>query len=366
VTTEVKIVFSDIHMGTGTRRGRVNPWEDFHQDDRMVDLILHYCQGAYAGMPVEIIINGDFLDLLKVRHRGEFVTEVTEEVSIDKVARCIRGHPEVFDALATFLARPRKQVTYIAGNHDLDIAFPAVQRMLRARLGVADDATNLRFLVDQGFYRLPGGVTVAHGHLFEIMNRPRAGLAISTLPDGRRILNLPFGSLFFTRALAPVKAEQPLIDLVYPLSSFILWGLVFDLRFTLRVLWRMIRFVAETRLNRTLIREAGLVRTLEILIEEIALYNNVERQAFKLLQASDDMSTLIVGHTHGAKIRRFPHNKIYVNTGTWVKLVSLDLHDLGTRLYLTYTLVEYKDKGPPDVRLLRWRGMSRVHEDVLA
>jgi len=363
---EIKLVVSDLHMGTGTRSGQPNPYEDFHRDDRFAEMVRHYSIGEYVGVPIEIIIDGDFMDLLKVAHRGRFVTEVTEDISLEKVRRCILGHPGVFDALAEFVSVPNHDLTYIAGNHDLDVAFPLVQEMIRARLGVRDQLDRLRFLTDREFYRLPGGVVVTHGHMFEEINRTKGGIPLRTLDDGRTVINMPWGSLFFSNVLAPVKAERQIVDLVNPLSSFILWGLVFDLRFTLKILFSMVRFFVETRLKTIYVRHMDVIRTLQILGEELALHNKVERRASRLLRKGDDITALIVGHSHNAKVRRYPHNKIYVNTGTWVQRVSLDLRELGTSNRLTFAEVAYGVTGPPVVRLMRWRGEMRKSEELVA
>jgi len=363
---EVKIVVSDLHMGTGSVPGEVNPFEDFHEDDRLAELIRYYGGERFAGVPIEFILNGDILDLLKVPFRGAFVTEVTEEIAIEKVRRCLRGHPEVFDALAEFVADSKNRITYIVGNHDLDVAFPRVQQLIRARLGVPEGSDSLKFLPsDQEFYRLPGGVVVAHGHLFEEMNRIEGGRPLKTLPDQRQVVNFPWGSLFFTSVLAPAKVERPIIDLVQPLSSFILWGLVFDLRFTLRILWNMVRFFVRTRLRMIYERELDVLKTLQILAEEFAFYNHLERSASRLLRSSDDVTALIVGHSHQAGILRYPRNKVYVNTGTWLPRISLDIQRLGTSRRLTYAEVKYGPTGPPEVRLLRWRGQLRLFERIL-
>lgn len=359
---EVKVVLSDLHLGTGTRPGEINPYEDFHEDDRLAELIRHYCQGVYEHIPVEIILNGDILDLLKVPYRGEFRTEVTEEVALEKVRRCIRGHPVVFDALAAFCRQPQKRITYVAGNHDLDVVFPRVQALIRARLGLREGSESLRFLTEAWLYRLPGGVVVTHGHQFEEMNRTEGGKLIRILDDGREVVNLPWGSIFFARVLAPAKLERPIIDLVHPLASFILWGLVFDLRFTLKMLWKILIFFAKTRLKKIYERELDVLKTFQILVEEFALYNNLERRASRLLRSADDMKALIVGHSHKARMQRLPRDKVYVNTGTWLQRVSLDLQSLGTSRRLTYAEVVYGRAGPPTVRLLRWRGVLKIWE----
>lgn len=361
---EVKVVLSDLHIGTGSRPGEVNPFEDFHEDERLAELIRYYGGDSFLGVPVELILNGDILDLLKVPHRGVFSTDVTEDVALEKVRRCLRGHPRVFDALADFLRRPGNRITYLVGNHDLDVAFPRVQRLIRARLGVSEDSDALRFLTDEEYYRLPGGVVVTHGNQFEEMNRTEGGRPLTVRGDGQEVVNFPWGSLFFMNVLAPAKVERPIIDLVHPLSSFILWGLVFDLRFTLRILWKIVKFFVKTRLRTIYARELDLLKTLQILVEEFALYNNLERRAFRILRSADDIKALIVGHSHKAGMHRFPRDKVYVNTGTWLQRVSLDLQSLGTSRRLTYAEVTYGPSGPPEVRLLRWRGSVRTWEPM--
>lgn len=362
--SEIKIVLSDLHMGTGERPGLVNPFEDFHFDERLSDLVRHYATGEFEALPVEIILNGDILDLLKVPVRGCFATVIDEDVAVDKVRRCLLGHPKVFDALAAFLRVPGHTIAWVPGNHDPEMAFPRVQLLLRARLGVQDLPDRLRF-VDEEFLRLPRGVVVTHGHLFESINRIVADKAFTDHPDGRRTLNLPYGSRFFTEVLAPVKAEQPLIDLVHPLSSMILWGLVFDVSFTVRLLVRMARWFVATRL-RPRAREEGVLQTLQVLVDEIALFTGMDRRATTHLKEAPDISALIVGHSHLPSIRRLPRSKTYVNTGTWVKMVSLDIRDLGTRIDTTFARVEYRPVGPPAVSLLRWNGHPREIEEVVA
>ncbi len=360
----IKVVLSDIHMGQGMRAGFANPYEEFHEDERLVELLRHYAGGRYADLPVELILNGDILDLLRVPYRGRFVTEVTEDVAIDKVRRCVLGHPSVFDALADFAARPDRRITYVAGNHDLDVAFPGVQRLLRARLGLDASSPILQFCTEDEFYRLPGGVVVTHGHMLEAMSRTDAGTPLKTLPDGRTVVNMPWSSYFVLDVLAPAKREQPLIDMVHPLSSFILWGLLFDPRFTVKILWQIVRFYLKTPVRTMPRDDRGILKALQVLVEEMTLHDNLEGRAYRLLQSSDDMTALIVGHSHQAKTRRFVEGKTYVNTGTWEKVVSLDLRDLGPKSLLSYAVVEYPETGLPVVRLMRWRGESRVNEEM--
>ncbi|MGB8222958.1 MAG: hypothetical protein WCF10_10225, partial [Polyangiales bacterium] len=63
----VRLVLSDLHLGTGTRRGQLNPLEDFIHDDRFAELLSHYDQVVGPDGSIELILNGDIFDLLKVK-----------------------------------------------------------------------------------------------------------------------------------------------------------------------------------------------------------------------------------------------------------------------------------------------------------
>ena len=125
--TLLRLVLSDLHLGTGTRRGQLNPLEDFIHDDRLVELLAYYDQTVGADGSIELILNGDIFDLLKVKIAGEWPTEVTEEIAVAKLQQCLEGHPKFVLALREFLQKPTNRVTYLPGNHDLELWFSDVQ-----------------------------------------------------------------------------------------------------------------------------------------------------------------------------------------------------------------------------------------------
>ena len=53
--TLLRLVLSDLHLGTGTRRGQLNPLEDFIHDDRLVELLAYYDQLAGTDGSIELI-----------------------------------------------------------------------------------------------------------------------------------------------------------------------------------------------------------------------------------------------------------------------------------------------------------------------
>ncbi|MEZ4288666.1 MAG: hypothetical protein R3A47_11130 [Polyangiales bacterium] len=76
-------------MGTGVRPGQPNPMEDFVHDDRFAELLKHYGREAGPERGVELILNGDIFDLLKVKVGGKWPLEVTDEIATNKLQQCI-------------------------------------------------------------------------------------------------------------------------------------------------------------------------------------------------------------------------------------------------------------------------------------
>ncbi len=362
VLSEAKVIISDLHLGAGHAPGIVNPFEDFHHDAELSALIDHHCAGRYRDVPVELFINGDFFDTLKVPFEGAFPKEVTEEIAAIKVGRCVKGHPAVFDALVRFIAFPGHKITFNPGNHDIDIVFPKARNVILARLGVPGGSPSVEFITDREYTRFPMGVVVCHGNGFEAMNRIPAGRAVKITPDGREVLDMPMGSRFVLDCLMPVKKENQLIDHVVPLSTYMLYGLVFETRFTVKLLARSIRFFLQTPVTPSPDGETGLLDKIQIALENINVFNDFEQQVFKAVKGFEEFTTLITGHSHRAMIRRFPGNRTYVNTGTWTRTIRLEIGDFGPVSKLTYAVVEYPVKGPPAVNLMRWHGVQQETE----
>ncbi|MEO5969458.1 MAG: hypothetical protein ABIQ95_05990, partial [Bdellovibrionia bacterium] len=64
--TKLKLVVSDCHLSRGKwlKDGKRNPLEDFHEDERLKELLEYYSIDIYADADVEFIVNGDFFDFL--------------------------------------------------------------------------------------------------------------------------------------------------------------------------------------------------------------------------------------------------------------------------------------------------------------
>jgi UDP-2,3-diacylglucosamine pyrophosphatase LpxH len=363
--SKLKVIVSDFHIGEGQERGSLNPWENFHHDDKFAELLRFYSTDYYEDEDVELIINGDFFDLLQVHYDGEFTDVVTEDVAVAKLKSCLDGHPAVTRALASFVEAPRKHITYIPGNHDIDLVFPRARRLFREAVTGNPLDERVRFVVDSEFYEFDG-VQIHHGHQFEAMNSFDMKRLFLSKGLPAPVLNLPWGSIFILKVLNRLKEQRPYVDRIQPFNLYLYGAVFLDTFFAMRIgalaAYHFLKTRVFTPFSRK--RRARLMKTLKILFEYSA-FPDMDAHARKLLAKQEKVHAVLFGHTHLAKVRRFAHDKLYINTGTWTDLISLDLANFGMRNELTYALVEYpQDEPRPRVSLKAWIGYHELWKDI--
>ena len=362
----IRLILSDLHLATGARPGQLNPLEDFFCDDRFAELLAHYDALAGDTMGVELILNGDIFDLLKVKIGGAWPLEITDAIAVDKLRQCLEGHPVFTRAIRDFLASsPKHRLTYIPGNHDLDLWFPGPQALLRRYVAPGDAAERVRFITGSDTYYLPEGIQIRHGHQLERIHRVDYEAMTERRRDGTEVLTLPWGSLWILEVMNPLKEARSYIDRVQPLSRF-LWGsLVFDPFFVTRFLWRSTLYFFRHRVFKLAAWRARWRMLPRLIHEELTeMVGGFDERAMRALSRVRGVHTLIVGHSHGPRFLQLPTGKILVNTGTWVKMIILDLEYLGQDSGLTYAVIEYDDEGRPSTSLMRWLGTHRACEPV--
>jgi UDP-2,3-diacylglucosamine pyrophosphatase LpxH len=365
VTGKLKVVVSDFHIGEGQEPGSLNPWENFHHDDKFAELLRYYSTDYYEDEDVELIVNGDFYDLLQVRHDGEFPDVITEEIASAKVKACLDGHPIVTRALAAFIEQPKKRITFIPGNHDIEFVFPRCRRLFREAVTGSPLDERVHFIIDRDFYDFDG-VQVHHGHQFEAMNTFDMKRIFLSKGLPAPVLNLPWGSVFILKVLNRLKEKRPYIDRIQPFNLYLYGAIFLDPVFAFQLMalsfFHFVRTRVLTPFSRK--RRAHVLKTLKIILEYSA-YPDLDARAKKVFEENPGCHALLVGHTHLACFRRFGRDRIYINTGTWTDLISLDVTALGRRSELTYALVEYPEEGSrPRASLKAWSGYHELWRDI--
>jgi UDP-2,3-diacylglucosamine pyrophosphatase LpxH len=168
--------------------------------------------GDHRG-PVELVLVGDFLDLLRMGDAGR-----GEELVAATIAR--PEYRELFARLRAFARAPGHRVVYVVGNHDTELWWnPPVRRSLR-EAGLVD-AFALSYTAS--FESRPDQVLYCeHGNQFDPSN---------TLVDYANPLDSPVGAHVVTELVRPIGsgiAVTRSVDLrdlsyVFPLAAIPQW-----------------------------------------------------------------------------------------------------------------------------------------------
>lgn len=354
---QIKLVISDLHLGVGRtlENGQLNSLEEFYFDEKFAEFLHYYSTGKYADCEVELIMNGDIFNFLQIDYRGHYLTVITEPICIEIMHRIVRGHPVFFDALKKFLNAPGRSLTYVVGNHDQAMLWPATRALLNEVVGTNVHYKNLVYFFD--------GVHIEHGHMHEAANRfdPRKFFLKKNLPEP--ILNLPFGSHFFVEFVLKIKQHYPHVDKIRPFNRMMRWALFNETWFTIRNSISLGLYFIRSALTNDPRRVFPFSRIVKVLLES-AIFPDLSESARKILQ-DERVHTVCFGHSHVYQYRQYAQDREYFNTGTWTDLTSLDIASLGKITKLIYVVFEYpEDQERPRGRLKVWNGYHRIEEDV--
>lgn len=370
IVKSYKIVISDCHLSAGRIfEGQMNPYEDFAFDRELCELIAYFSSGIYGDSmgeptPVELFINGDFFDFLNVPVQGEFEDAVTEALSLFKLEQMLKAHRSVMVALKRFASLPAKTITYLIGNHDADLFFPSVKERIVREWDPEGQYPSQKvcLITDRDRVRWPGGVEIHHGNQFEAVHLLNFQRPLLFPPEGPPVLNLPWGSFYVLKIVNRLKGERDFIDKVRPMKLFVLLGLLVDTVFTFKLLVFSLFYFFKTRFISSPKRRASWRVTWKILHQESGLMSDLEKEARLFLDQDSEVKTLILGHTHYPLHKVYPDGKQYLNTGTWTKMIHLDIRSLGQAYCLSFALLTFED-GQVHCELRRWLGAHEPHQE---
>jgi UDP-2,3-diacylglucosamine pyrophosphatase LpxH len=357
-----KLIVSDFHLGKGRffRDGTQNVLEDFIYDREFSEFLQFYRTGEFQDAEVELILNGDIMDLLKIDYYGVHTHLFTERSQVYAVRKVINGHPDFFLALRRWAGTPGHTISYVIGNHDVGLLFEGAQKAFSAGCG-----TDVRFFRAQYEF---DGIYVEHGQQYERFAKVNLDRPFITRGVPEPVLDIPWGSLFVAVFLPRVKQSRPHVDKVRPFRDFMVRSIIHDFWWSIKTGIQTVLFTLESLVFKTRYQIKKGVRAQFDLIKEITLYPSFDKIAFRILDERPDINVVIFGHTHILKYRQYREGKEYFNEGTWNEITNLDLGEYGTRTRLTFAFIEYP-MGPqesvrPQVRLKEWKGIWRPEMDI--
>lgn len=357
-----RLVVSDFHLGKGRyfRDGTQNILEDFIYDREFGEFLNYHRTGQFADAEVELVLNGDILNLLQVDTYGVHTHLITERSVIRAVEKIVAGHPEFFQALRRFGATPGHTISYVVGNHDSGMLWPGPRKVFMDAVGSSVTFHDVAYKAD--------GVYIEHGQQYERFAAMDMRKPFITRGLPEPVLNLPWGSLFVAIVLPWVKQERPHTDKVRPFMGFVRWVLIHDFLWGLKTGWGALKFMIDTILFRTRYQIRQGVRATLGMLKEITLYPDFDKVAFRILEENEDVQTVIFGHTHILRYRQWREGKEYFNEGTWNEVTNLFLDDYGRQVRLTYAHIELPAepaRARAKVRLKQWNGHWKPESEVL-
>ena len=250
-------LISDLHLGG------VQPTTD-DPDDRGFRICTHGAQlaqfvDALAAKPpsVELIINGDMVDFLAEENPGggwnPFTTDQQEAAR--KLDSIIDRDKAFFAALGQFLERGHRLVILL-GNHDVELALPAVRRRLGERLGLTG-RHDFQFIYDGEAYPV-GRALIEHGNRYDQWNvvdndglrRLRSLLTRNQAVPADYQFKAPSGSHMVAEVINPIKTHYRLVDLLKPENEGAIPVLMAIEPGYRKVLARIVPLASSTRAHR--------------------------------------------------------------------------------------------------------------------
>lgn len=210
----VTLIVSDLHMGSG------QAGDDFvHQGSQFSRFLREQEQTAQGQRGnLELIINGDFLELAQVNADAYSLGSPTywcsEAESLLKLSVILDGHGGIFQQLGAFQATGNR-VTVMAGNHDVDLYWSRVQQTLRAAAGPVHFE-----LGDVWYSRYEGRLRISHGHMLDPANRFK-NWSNPVLLDDTGVMRLEMcpGTLFVVKFVNWLENEYPFADNLHPVTK---------------------------------------------------------------------------------------------------------------------------------------------------
>jgi UDP-2,3-diacylglucosamine pyrophosphatase LpxH len=221
------VVVSDVHLGEA--EPGEGPWMFYRQrrffpDDDLRALVEWLLTRVGAHDALDFVLDGDVFELEGPRvESGVTVFDEaprTEEDAVERTARIVAEHERFFGALAK-LVELGHRVVFIAGNHDAQLTFAAVQQFVRNAIAerVAEGSTIdalARVRVEPWFFQTGDGVHVEHGHQYDTYCSFRDPLR-PFHPGGREIWPT-MGSLAFRNIMSRFRYMNAYDERSYLLS----------------------------------------------------------------------------------------------------------------------------------------------------
>jgi UDP-2,3-diacylglucosamine pyrophosphatase LpxH len=219
--SKIKLVISDLHLAEG------HPiFEGFGdlQQSALEGLLTAMSSNGSSGNAedVELIINGDCFEFLFMEpHEKQGITNPA--TALFKLEKVIAVHRPFFDALQRFISQTGRHMTFITGNHDVELAFEDVQTRICEVICNEQGLEERVNFCHTYFYQPSPDVHIEHGNQYDFWNRitglwDEQGRPLTLNPG---TITLPPGTQYIQRAAFPINVQYPYFDHFEPTMNLI-------------------------------------------------------------------------------------------------------------------------------------------------
>ena len=332
--SERLVLVGDIHLGLGAAGTQYGPrFVDEFDGDEAFPAFLDWLR-CDDRRPSHLVLLGDTLDFLRVPVPSALYARNDGE-AVQQLEQIAAAHPKVFEALSAII-NDGTMIDFVVGNHDVELARPAVQRKLRTLLGAPRRRprwSRVRFHL-WGYY-VPGLLYAEHGNHYHDVNsfrrpltpfhaqrteRPLAARVHSVLGHARRKqsggppLHQVFADLIPVDRLVPRAAMEDYYARVLPQYAAAIGLPVLTVR--------QLHELGRTSPLATALRIAKVRLGHDLSFREAA--PGVAISVHRLLAAAGcAVPFCVFGHSHAACHLRLPKaDGDYLNTGTGPAIIA--------------------------------------------
>jgi UDP-2,3-diacylglucosamine pyrophosphatase LpxH len=166
---------------------------------------------------IELVINGDCFDFLATApYDTGGISDIS--TSVDKLNKIIAAHTPFFEALRQFIETSGRHVTFITGNHDIELWFAKVREDIFTAIGGEHVTERVSFCPTRYYRPLPD-VYIEHGNHYDFWNYAireiwnENGQPLDLNPS---TIILPVGSHYFQHAAHPISINYAYFDRFEP------------------------------------------------------------------------------------------------------------------------------------------------------
>ena len=135
--SKILFIISDLHLADG--HAILDSFGEAQQA-ALEGLTAAACSSGPLGQAdiVELVITGDCFDFLAT---APYDTQGTSDVpmAVEKLNKIIAAHGPFFQTLRHFIDTPGRHVTFMTGNHDIELRFEEVRTRIREAIDIAQD-----------------------------------------------------------------------------------------------------------------------------------------------------------------------------------------------------------------------------------